>query len=155
MIEDADSSQMSVLIDVLKGGSLVVEGPPGTGKSQTITNIIGAAIAQGKSVLFVAEKQAALDVVRRRMDKAGLGDFCLDLHSDKAQKRLVLDSIGERVNNQSEYHYPTKDYNTQVARYERARKQLQDYAIMVNQPCLLYTSPSPRDRTRSRMPSSA
>ena len=88
MIEDADSSQMSVLIDVLKGNSMVVEGPPGTGKSQTITNLIAAAIAQGKSVLFIAEKQAALDVVKRRMDKAELGGFCLDLHSDKAKKKV-------------------------------------------------------------------
>ena len=134
MIDDADSSQMSVLIDVLKGKSMVVEGPPGTGKSQTITNLIAAAIAQGKSVLFVAEKQAALDVVKRRMDKSGLGDFCLDLHSDKAQKRLVLDSIGARITNQGAYHHSIADYDLQVSRYERARQQLQDYANMVNQP---------------------
>lgn len=134
MVEDADSSQMSALIDILKGENLVVEGPPGTGKSQTITNLIAAAISQGKSVLFVAEKQAALDVVKRRMDKAGLGDFCLDLHSDKAQKRLVLDSFNERVHFEREHDFSSSDYLTQVKRYERSRKQLQDYCLMVNQP---------------------
>jgi len=132
MIDDADSSQMSVLIDVLKGNSMVVEGPPGTGKSQTITNLIAAAIAQGKTILFVAEKQAALNVVKRRMDKSGLGDFCLDLHSDKAQKRLVLESINERIGNQNEYKHSASDYEVQVQRYERARAELQDYAMMVN-----------------------
>ena len=133
MIEDADSSQMSALIDILKGNNMVVEGPPGTGKSQTITNLLAAAMAQGKSVLFIAEKQAALDVVKRRMDKAGLGDFCLDLHSDKVRKRLVLDSFKERMVNQKEhYNYSASDYNTQVQRYERAREKLQDYALMVN-----------------------
>lgn len=132
MIEDADSSQMSALIDILKGNSMVVEGPPGTGKSQTITNLLAAAMAQGKTVLFVAEKQAALDVVKRRMDKAGLGDFCLDLHSDKAQKRLVLDSFNERMSNQSHYAHSVDDYNRQVHSYERARQQLQDYVQMIN-----------------------
>lgn len=77
LIDDADSSQHSVVVDAMQGKSLVVEGPPGTGKSQTITNIIAAAIAQKKSVLFVAEKLAALEVVKRRLDLAGLGDFCL------------------------------------------------------------------------------
>lgn len=134
MIDDADSSQMSVVIDALKGQSLVVEGPPGTGKSQTITNLIAAGLSQGKSVLFVAEKQAALDVVKRRMDKAGLGDFCLDLHSDKAQKRLVLDSFNERKLNQPGYEHSLNEYDIQVSRFERARKQLQEYAAMVNEP---------------------
>lgn len=133
MIEDADSSQMSALIDILKGNSMVVEGPPGTGKSQTITNLLAGAMAQGKTVLFVAEKQAALDVVKRRMDKAGLGDFCLDLHSDKAQKRLVLDSFNERMKNQGSHTHSVSDYDIQVQRYERAREQLQEYVLMVNE----------------------
>ncbi|MEH6345478.1 MAG: DUF4011 domain-containing protein, partial [Bermanella sp.] len=134
MVEDADSSQMSALIDILKGQNMVVEGPPGTGKSQTITNLIAAAISQGKSVLFVAEKQAALDVVKRRMDKAGLGDFCLDLHSDKAQKRMVLDSFNERIQFGSQHEYSAADYDVQVQRFERSREQLQSYCLMVNQP---------------------
>ncbi len=134
MIEDADSSQMSAIIDILKGQSMVIEGPPGTGKSQTITNLISAAISQGKSVLFVAEKQAALDVVKNKMDIAGLGEFCLDLHSDKAQKRMVLDSFNERIQLESKHGYSDRDYEVQVQRFERSREQLQSYCLMVNQP---------------------
>ncbi|MEZ8145287.1 DUF4011 domain-containing anti-phage protein Hhe [Enterovibrio norvegicus] len=132
MIEDADSSQMSVLIDVLKGKNLVVEGPPGTGKSQTITNIISAALSQGKTVLFVAEKQAALEVVKRRMDKAGLGDFCLDLHSDKAQKRLVLDDFKQRISKKPSFKYNHSEYSRELERYERAREKLQNYVQLIN-----------------------
>jgi very-short-patch-repair endonuclease len=136
MIEDADSSQMSVIIDVLggDGSHMVVEGPPGTGKSQTITNLIAGALSQGKTVLFVAEKQAALDVVKRRLDKAQLGDFCLDLHSDKAQKRMILDSINERIQNTEQYKFSASEFDIQLGRYERARSQLQEYAQLVNRP---------------------
>ena len=84
LIHDADASQHSAVIDVMEGKNLVVQGPPGTGKSQTITNIIANALSKGKTVLFLAEKQAALDVVKRRMIAAGVGDFCLELHSGKS-----------------------------------------------------------------------
>jgi very-short-patch-repair endonuclease len=97
LIHDADASQHSAIIDVMKGSNLVVEGPPGTGKSQTITNIIANALNEGKSVLFLAEKLAALEVVKRRLDRAGLGDFCLELHSDKASPRAVIDSLRRRA----------------------------------------------------------
>jgi len=86
LIRDADSSQHSALVHALRGQNLVIEGPPGTGKSQTITNLIAAALARGKTVLFVAEKLAALEVVRRRLDDAGLGMFCLEVHSHKTKK---------------------------------------------------------------------
>ena len=66
------------------GESFVLHGPPGTGKSQTITNMIANALYNGKSVLFVAEKMAALSVVQRRLEKIGLGPFCLEMHSNKA-----------------------------------------------------------------------
>jgi very-short-patch-repair endonuclease len=98
IIFDADSSQHSALIEAINGKNLVIEGPPGTGKSQTITNLIGAALGQGKTILFVAEKLAALEVVKKRMDKAGLGDFCLELHSKKVQKKAVLESLSTRLN---------------------------------------------------------
>ncbi|MCZ4238094.1 AAA family ATPase, partial [Staphylococcus equorum] len=71
----------------------VIQGPPGTGKSQTIANIIAAAIGDGKRVLFVAEKMAALEVVKRRLDATGVGDACLELHSNKANKRALLDEL--------------------------------------------------------------
>jgi very-short-patch-repair endonuclease len=132
MIEDADSSQMSALIDALNGENLVIEGPPGTGKSQTITNLIAAALSQKKTVLFVAEKQAALDVVKRRLDNAGLGDFCLDLHSDKAQKKKVLGAFNKRMANHDSFQYSVDEYNLQVNRYERTRDELQIYVETVN-----------------------
>jgi len=97
LIDDADSSQHSALVDVMRGEDLVIEGPPGTGKSQTITNMISAAMAQGKKVLFVAEKRAALEVVKNRLTRAGLGEFCLELHSHKSQKSTVAASIGQRI----------------------------------------------------------
>jgi hypothetical protein len=71
----------------------VIQGPPGTGKSQTITNLIAEAVGHGKTVLFVAEKMAALEVVKRRLDGVGLGDACLELHSRKTNKRSVLQEL--------------------------------------------------------------
>ncbi|NTG27195.1 DUF3320 domain-containing protein [Agrobacterium rhizogenes] len=89
-IVDADSSQTAAIHEVRRGRDLVIQGPPGTGKSQTIANIIASAVADGKTVLFVAEKMAALEVVKRRLDQAGVGDACLELHSSKANKRGLL-----------------------------------------------------------------
>jgi len=92
-VVDADSSQAVAVEEAARGRTMVVKGPPGTGKSQTITNIIAAAAAQGKRVLFVAEKMAALDVVHRRLQAVGLGPLTLELHSNKANKRAVLDEL--------------------------------------------------------------
>lgn len=97
LITDADSSQHSVLIDVVRGQSMVVQGPPGTGKSQTITNLIGAALLRGQRVLFVAEKRAALEVVHKRLEEFGLGPFCLALHSHTSQKRPIIDDLHSRI----------------------------------------------------------
>jgi Protein of unknown function (DUF4011) len=87
---DADSSQALVLEEASRGRNLVIQGPPGTGKSQTIANLIAAAVVAGKKVLFVAEKMAALEVVKRRMDAIGVGDCALELHSRKSSKKQVL-----------------------------------------------------------------
>lgn len=89
----ADESQMKAINASALGESFVLHGPPGTGKSQTITNMIANALYQGKSVLFVAEKMAALSVVQSRLEKVGLGPFCLELHSNKAQKQEVLSQL--------------------------------------------------------------
>ena len=89
----ADASQWSAIAQSQKGKSFVLHGPPGTGKSQTITNIIANALYEGKRVLFVAEKQAALSVVKKRLDGLGLGDFCLELHSNKTNKAEVLQKL--------------------------------------------------------------
>ncbi|MGA9608011.1 MAG: DUF3320 domain-containing protein [Rouxiella badensis] len=92
-IMDSDTSQTIAIDDVRKGRNLIIQGPPGTGKSQTIANIIASAVADGKTVLFVAEKMAALEVVKRRLDYAGVGDACLELHSNKANKKIFLDEL--------------------------------------------------------------
>jgi len=92
-VVDCDSSQALVVHDVKEGASILVQGPPGTGKSQTITNIIAAAIKDKKRVLFVAEKMAALEVVKRRLDGAQIGNACLELHSHKAHKRTLLEEL--------------------------------------------------------------
>ena len=102
----ADSSQWEAIALSQTGKTFVLHGPPGTGKSQTITNIIANALRDGKRVLFVAEKQAALSVVKKRLDSLGFGDFCLELHSNKTHKTDVLQKLqntlslageGERV----------------------------------------------------------
>ena len=87
---DADSSQRVSIEYALRGQSFVMQGPPGTGKSQTIANIIGECIANGKSVLFVSDKMAALEVVYKRLSEVGLAHFCLELHSSKANKQEVV-----------------------------------------------------------------
>ncbi|MEQ1630923.1 MAG: DUF4011 domain-containing protein, partial [Planctomycetota bacterium] len=91
---DADSSQLCAVVSAASGRSFVLEGPPGTGKSQTITNLIAQCLASGKRVLFVAEKRAALEVVQRRLQNVGLAQFCLELHSNKGQKRAVVEQLG-------------------------------------------------------------
>jgi hypothetical protein len=119
LITDADSSQHSAVIDVLKGKSIVVQGPPGTGKSQTITNMTAAAINAGKAVLFVAEKMAALEVVKKRLDAAG--HFCLELHSNKTAKSSVVDSLAKRL----EYRGPRLQTTTIESNADALRRTKQ------------------------------
>jgi len=90
---DADSTQLAAIASSLEGQSFVLQGPPGTGKSQTISNLIAANLARGRTVLFVSEKMAALEVVHRRLRDVGLADFCLELHSHKANKKDVVESL--------------------------------------------------------------
>lgn len=97
LILDADSSQQDAVLFAQKGISFVLQGPPGTGKSQTISNIIAESIGNGKKVLFVSEKMAALEVVYKRLAQAGLGDFCFKLHSHKANKKAVLAELGNML----------------------------------------------------------
>ena len=103
-VVDANSSQTCVIDCVRAGRNLIVHGPPGTGKSQTITNMIAAALHAGKSVLFVAEKMAALNVVRDRLRKAGLEELCLELHSNTANKRLVADRLDRTLQSTADFH---------------------------------------------------
>lgn len=92
---DYDSSQLVAVAEADRGTSFVLHGPPGTGKSQTITNIIANALFKGKRVLFVSEKKAALEVVQSRLAAIGLAPFCLELHSNKAQKRSFFSQLND------------------------------------------------------------
>ena len=92
---DIDSSQMEAIVESGNGRSFILHGPPGTGKSQTITNMIANALYQGRRVLFVAEKMAALSVVQSRLERIGLAPFCLELHSNKATKKHFLEQMDE------------------------------------------------------------
>ena len=91
----ADASQLFAIEQATKGESFILHGPPGTGKSQTITALIANALAHEKSVLFVAEKMAALEVVQKRLAAIGIAPFCLELHSNKSKKRDVLEQLKE------------------------------------------------------------
>jgi hypothetical protein len=130
LVLDADSSQHSAIIDVINGRDTVIEGPPGTGKSQTIVNLIAAAINQGKSVLFVAEKQAALKVVHDRLNNIKLGDFCLNLWSHRSAKSNVFLNIQDRLH---KYHgYPAYDISYIKEQYELQILKLNDYSDKIN-----------------------
>lgn len=131
LVYDADSSQHSALIDALEGKNLVVIGPPGTGKSQTITNLITAAMGRGKRVLFISEKKAALEVVSKRIEKAGLGSFCLELHSNKSNKRRILDSLDQRIN--ENFSLSKQDSAMDLESLKEMRSKLNSYAKLINQ----------------------
>jgi len=133
IIEDADSSQHSVLVDTIEGKNLVVEGPPGTGKSQTITNLIAATLNAGKTVLFVSEKMAALEIVKRRLDEAGLGHFCLELHSHKTQKAQIIGDVRRRLELKGKFPHPKK-LSSAIERLEATRRQIQAYSKLLIQP---------------------
>ncbi|MCP3776175.1 DUF4011 domain-containing protein [Paenibacillus sp. MZ04-78.2] len=113
-ILDADSSQQQAILAAKNGMSFVLQGPPGTGKSQTISNIIAENLANNKKVLFVSEKMAALNVVRTRLENEGLGDFCLEMHSQKANKRQVLDELSHVINKQSSKKHISNDVYGQI-----------------------------------------
>lgn len=130
-VTDADSSQLRAILAVSRNHDLVLEGPPGTGKSQTITNLIAQALAENKSVLFVAEKMAALEVVYSRLVAAGLGEFCLELHSTKANKRAVMQELGAALD-ASLQRLQTEESAT--GRIGTVRAQLTAYANAVHEP---------------------
>ena len=130
-VVDADSSQLRAMVAVARDYDLVMEGPPGTGKSQTITNMIAHAISQGKSVLFVAEKMAALEVVFRRLQNVGLGEFCLELHSTKANKKSVMQDLRHTLDS-SLQNISLVDASTQ--RLSLVRKTLTDYINAAHMP---------------------
>ncbi|HEX6037171.1 DUF3320 domain-containing protein [Longimicrobium sp.] len=130
-VVDADSSQLRAIAAVSRGHDLVLEGPPGTGKSQTITNLIAQALYAGQSVLFVAEKMAALSVVHERLVRAGLGDFCLEMHSTKANKRAVVKEIARSLDASLQQPKPGESVGD---RLPGVRHTLTEYAEAVHTP---------------------
>ncbi len=121
----ADSSQLTAVIEASMGNSFILYGPPGTGKSQTITNLIANALFHGKRVLFVAEKMAALSVVKQRLDTIGLGPFCMELHSNKASKRHVLSQLDKTLN--VTHIVNPKEYEVRAEQIYAERKKLITY----------------------------
>lgn len=119
----ADASQMAAIATADRGKDFIVIGPPGTGKSQTISNLIAHILGQGKTVLFVSEKTAALDVVQRRLKAVGLGRFCLELHSNKASKADVLSQLRDAW---------TYAQNVAPSDWEREGERLRDLRDRLN-----------------------
>jgi very-short-patch-repair endonuclease len=130
-ILDADSSQIAAIEDIKAGRNLVIQGPPGTGKSQTIANAIADLLAQGKTVLFISEKMAALEVVKKRLDHVGVGDFCLELHSRKSN----IKEVHRRLQKTLDMIQPRKiSPADQFARIEELKEELNSYSQVLNTP---------------------
>lgn len=128
----ADSSQLSAVAEATAGHTFVLEGPPGTGKSQTITNLLTRAVAAGRRVLFVAEKQAALDVVQKRLDAVGMGPLSLDLHDRGSKPAAVRDQIRRALD--LEVVADQQDHGVQTEALRSARRRLTRYAGGLHDP---------------------
>ncbi len=125
-----DSSQLAAVTAAAQGKDFVLIGPPGTGKSQTISNMIAQCLAEGKTVLFVAEKTAALNVVYRRLKEIGLGEFCLELHSHKARKLEVLGQL--RIAHEASSDLIEDRWNLETMHLTGLREKLNEYAETVH-----------------------
>lgn len=125
-VVDADSSQLDAIRMAKEGRSFVIQGPPGTGKSQTITNLIAECLSDGKRVLFVSEKLAALSVVYEKLKNASLSDFCLELHSHKANKKEFIAELCRCLRRDRDGYPPEKE--AVEASKDRYKKQLDNYA---------------------------
>lgn len=128
----ADGAQLRAIAAAGRGRSFVLEGPPGTGKSQTITNLIAHSLDLGKTVLFVAEKQAALDVVKRRLNEVGLGDFTLDLHGSDQKPAEIRKQVQRSID--AEVHYDETSWNTAVNMFRAALAPLAEYPGQIHTP---------------------
>ena len=121
----ADSSQFAAICEAVAQKSFILHGPPGTGKSQTITNIIANALYNGKKVLFVAEKMAALQVVQRRLEAIGLAPFCLELHSNKTKKSYILEQLKRTT--EVTKRRSNEDFSIRAGQINLLRRELNDY----------------------------
>lgn len=131
LVLDADSSQRAAVAAAVAGRSFVMDGPPGTGKSQTIANMVGALLHAGRTVLFVSEKAAALEVVRNRLADAGLENYLLELHSHKASRKEVATALSHSLDNITLPPQGMAELNRSTL-IER-RNQLNDYAAAMNE----------------------
>ena len=129
---DVDSSQLEAVIESGEGRSFILYGPPGTGKSQTITNMIANALYHGRRVLFVAEKMAALSVVQKRLEKIGIGAFCLEMHSNKATKTHFLSQMEQAL--EVAHRQSPAEYAQLSQRLFEQRKQLIAYMDALHKP---------------------
>jgi hypothetical protein len=127
----ADVSQMQAVLTAQQGRSFILHGPPGTGKSQTITNIIADALYRGKRVLFVAAKKAALDVVHRRLEQIGLAPFTLELHSNKSNKSDVLAQLAKSI--ETAKLTRIADFQHEGQRLDTAKKAISEYVNILHQ----------------------
>lgn len=126
----SDSSQLAAVHAAAAGKSFVLHGPPGTGKSQTITNIIAHNLALGKTVLFVSEKRAALEVVHRRLAELGLGPFCLELHSNKSHKKGVLSQMEQALN--AHVAHSAEEWLAEAQKLAAVRKELNAFVTALH-----------------------
>lgn len=131
-VVDADASQQDAILCAKRGASFVLQGPPGTGKSQTITNIIAECLADGKKVLFVSEKMAALEVVYKRLSSVGLNDFCLTLHSHKANKKETLEQLRTALNLSRKKAELSDEAFLKLERLKAERDELNAYADAIH-----------------------
>ena len=127
----ADSSQLAAVVASANGQDFVLDGPPGTGKSQTIANMIAHNLALGRRVLFVAEKMAALNVVHRRLTEKGLGEFCLELHSNKANKADVLKQLDRAWTTRDSMS--AEEWTREAAKAKELRDGLNDIVGLLHQ----------------------
>lgn len=132
LIRDADASQLAAIAAALRGESFGLQGPPGAGKSQTIANLIAAALAKGERVLFMAEKIAALNVVYDRLKDAGLGPFCLELHSNKARKSDFVAALKARLD--MDGVRTPRNMDAALVDLKTLRARLNDYADLIGKP---------------------
>lgn len=131
LVLDADSSQNFAINKVLGGQDLVIKGPPGTGKSQTISNLISCLVARGQTVLFVAEKRAAIDAVLKRLSQVGLHDLVLDLHGGISSKRRVAQSLAGALHTNTTIPKPELSHEHQ--RLEARRRELNDWEAALHE----------------------